>query len=92
MDVVTLGGDAEGDLEAERLELTHVVAGSAFSVDAVGEVVRTEVAIAQSGFGQQVPDDHQGGSGDSDEGACPTERAGHGAPDVCTRAPRRPST
>lgn len=35
-------GDADGDLVAERLKLTDVVAGSAFPVEAAGVVVRSE--------------------------------------------------
>src|ERR671919_152405 len=58
----------EGDLVAERLELVHEAAGLAVAVDAAGVVVGAQVVEASGGVGQQVPDDHQDGPGDGDQG------------------------
>ena len=62
------GGRLEGDLVTQRLELAHEVAGLAGLVDAAGVVVSAEVVEAGGGVGQQVPDDHQDGAGDGDQG------------------------
>ena len=58
----------EGDGVAEGLQLADVVADCLFGVDAVGVVVDAEVVEACGGVGEQVPDDHQDGAGDRDEG------------------------
>jgi hypothetical protein len=55
---------------AERLELVHQVAGLAVAVDAAGVVVGAEVVEPCGGIGEQVPDDHQDGTGHSDQGLC----------------------
>jgi hypothetical protein len=62
------GGRGQGDAVAQRLELANVVAGLAVLVDAAAVVVRAEVVEAGGGVGQQVPDDHQDGAGDGDQG------------------------
>ena len=43
-------------------------AGLAVGVDAAGVVVGAQVMEAGGGVGQQVPDDHQDGAGDGDQG------------------------
>ena len=53
---------------AERLELVDQVAGLAVAVDAAGVVVGAEVVEPGGGIGQQVPDDHQDGTGHRDQG------------------------
>jgi hypothetical protein len=53
---------------AERLQLVHEVAGLAALVDAAGVVVGAQVMEAGGGVGEQVPDDHQDGAGDRDQG------------------------
>jgi hypothetical protein len=53
---------------AQRLELVDEVAGLAVAVDAAGVVVGAQVMEASGGVGQQVPDDHQDGAGDGDQG------------------------
>ena len=62
------GGWAQGDGEAEGLELADVVEGLAVLVDAGRVVVAAEVVEARGGVGEQVPDDDQDGAGDRDEG------------------------
>src|SRR5215218_8515542 len=62
------GGRLQGDLVAERLELADEVAGLAGGVDAAGVVVGAQVVEAGGGVGEQVPDDHQDGAGDGDQG------------------------
>ena len=62
------GGWREDDAVAEGLELTHELAGPAVFVDAVGVVVGSEVAETGGWIGEQMPDDHEDGSGDGDEG------------------------
>jgi len=52
------GRGGEGDGVAERFELSDVVAGAAFGVDAPGVVVGAEVVVAQARVGQELPDDH----------------------------------
>jgi len=65
---VRLGRCGESDGVAERFELSDVVSGAAFGVDVLVVVVGAEVVIAQARVGHQVPDDHQDGAGDRDEG------------------------
>src|SRR5215218_2623645 len=62
------GGRLQGDLVAERLELADEVAGLAALVDAAGVVVGAQIVEAGGGVGEQVPDDHQDGAGDGDQG------------------------
>jgi len=65
---VWLGRGGESDGVAERFELSDVVAGAAFGVDAAGVVVGAEVVVAQARVGQELPDDHQDRACDRDEG------------------------
>src|SRR5262249_15093299 len=58
-----LGGPDQGDGEAERLDLAHMVAELAVGVGA-GLVVVAEVAVPGLGVGEQVPGDDQDGAGD----------------------------
>src|SRR6266511_302050 len=70
-DVVVRGGSGcggEGDGEAEGFQLADVVAGLAGRVDAAGVVAGAQVVVAGGGVGEQVPDDHQDGAGDGDQG------------------------
>jgi hypothetical protein len=60
-------GCFERDGVAECLELSDEVSGLAGGVEPVGAVVRSEVDVAGVGVVQAVPDDHENGSGDSDE-------------------------
>src|SRR6266516_5629857 len=62
------GGRLQGDLVAERLELAHEVAGLAAGVDAAGMVGGAQVVEAGGGVSEQMPDDHQDGAGDRDQG------------------------
>src|SRR6266496_4801609 len=62
------GCGGQGDGEAEGFQLADVVAGFLALVDAVGVVVGAQVGIAGGGVGEQVPDDHQDGAGDGDQG------------------------
>src|SRR5215203_2796079 len=62
------GSRGQGDGVAEGLELADVGAGLAVLVDAAGVVVGAQVLEADGGVGQQVPDDHQDGAGDGDQG------------------------
>jgi hypothetical protein len=66
--VAWLGGGGDGDGVAEGLELVDEAADPAAFVDAGGVVVGAEVAVAGVRVGQQMPDDHQDGAGDGDEG------------------------
>lgn len=64
-----MSGDGfEGDAIAQGCELRDVVTGPAFGVDAGRVVVGTEIVETGRGVVQQVPDDDQDGSGNSDEG------------------------
>ena len=63
-----LGGGFEGDAEAQRGELTDVVADLAGGVNAMGVVVGSQVVKACGWVGQQVPNDDQDRAGDRDEG------------------------
>lgn len=63
-----LGRRGEGDVVAEGFELMDEVAGSTVLVDATGVVVGAEIVESCGGVGEQVPDDHQDGAGDGDEG------------------------
>src|SRR5215207_7238536 len=58
----------EGDGEPQGLQLPDVVAGLLVLVDAAGVVAGAEVVVAGGGVGQQMPDDHQDGAGDGDQG------------------------
>jgi hypothetical protein len=58
----------EGDGVAEGFELPDVAAGLAVFVGAAGVVAGAEVAVAGGGVYEQVPDDHQDGARDGDEG------------------------
>ena len=62
------GGRGQGDGEPKCLKLADVGAGLAVGVDAAGVEVTAEVVIASGGVGEQVPDDHQDGAGDGDQG------------------------
>ena len=53
---------------AEGLQLPHEAVGFAGGVDALVVVVRGEVVVAGGRVGEQVPDDHQDGAGNGDEG------------------------
>jgi len=48
--------------------LADVVAGLLVLVDAAGILAGAEIGIADCGIGQQVPDDHQDGAGDGEQG------------------------
>lgn len=66
---VRLGGCwVEGDGVAEGLQLADVVADLLVLVETIGVVVGAQVLEAGGGVGQQMPDDHQDGSGDRDQG------------------------
>src|SRR6266568_5385360 len=58
----------EGDGEAERFELPDVVAGLFVFVGAAGVVAGAEFMEGGGRVGEQVPDDHQDGAGDRDQG------------------------
>ena len=58
----------DGDGEAERFELPDVVTDLLVLVGAAGVVARAEVVEGGRGVGEQVPDDHQDGTGDRDQG------------------------
>src|SRR5688572_14539544 len=62
------GGGLEGDGVAEGFELPDQVVDLAGGVDAVVVEVGAEVVVPGGRVGQQVPDDHEDGSGDGDEG------------------------
>src|SRR5215218_8371772 len=62
------GGGFEGDFVAECLELADVVALGAVSVAASVVEAGAEIVEAGVGVGQQVPDDHQDGTADRDDG------------------------
>src|SRR5215475_4484650 len=62
------GGVGEGDGESERFELADVVAGFFVFVGAAGVIAGAEFAEAGGAAGEQVPDDHQDGAGDGDQG------------------------
>src|SRR6266704_2373225 len=59
-------GEAGG--EPQGLQLPDVVAGLLGFVDAAGVVAGAQVVVAGGGVGEQVPDDHQDGAGDGDQG------------------------
>src|ERR1700731_619133 len=63
-----LSGLGEGDDEAERLDLPHVVAELAVEVGAGLVVAGAEVGEPGGRVGEQVPDDDQDGAGDGDLG------------------------
>jgi len=63
-----LSGLGEGDGEAERLDLPHVVAEFAVGVGAGLVVAGAEVGVPGGRVGEQVPDDDQDGAGDGDLG------------------------
>ena len=58
----------DGDGVAEGFELVDVGAFAAFGIDTFVVEVRAEVGVAGVGIGQQVPDDHQYGAADGDDG------------------------
>src|SRR5436309_3815082 len=62
------GGGSERDGVAEGFELADVGAGLAVFVDPAGVVASAEVVVAGGAVGEQVPDDHQDGAGDGDQG------------------------
>lgn len=61
------GGCFQGDCVAESFEFLDEAARSAFGVGATGEVVFAELAVGLPG-GQDMPDDHQDGVRDHDDG------------------------
>src|SRR5690348_4355862 len=61
------GGWLEGDGVAEGLEPGDQAAGFAFGVQALGEVAGAELVVGFAG-GQDVPDNHDHGVGDHDDG------------------------
>ena len=66
--IVGSGGGFEGDLVAQGLEFADVVAGPAVEVDAGLVVVGSEVDEPGLVVGEQMPDDHQDGPADGDDG------------------------
>lgn len=64
-----VSGGCERDALAEGFELSDEVSGLVGGVEAVGAVVRSEVDVPGVGVVEEVPDDHEDGSGDADEGA-----------------------
>src|ERR1017187_4571356 len=58
----------EGDGVAEGFELADAIARLAVLVDPAGVEVAAEVAVAGGAVGEQVPDDHQDGTGYGDQG------------------------
>src|SRR4029453_12075913 len=58
----------EGDGEPQGVQLPGGVAGLLVLVDAAGVVAGARVVVAGGGVGQQMPDDHQDGAGDGDQG------------------------
>src|SRR3712207_49219 len=62
------GGGFEGDVVAECFELADVVASFGVGVDVAVVVVGAGVVEAGVGVGEEVPDDHQQGSVDRDDG------------------------
>src|SRR3712207_8195939 len=62
------GGGFEGDAVAECFELSDVVASFGVGVDVAVVGVGAEVVEPGVGVGEEVPDDHQQGSGERDGG------------------------
>ena len=62
------GGGFEGDSVSECLELTNVVAFGVFGAGAGVVEVRAEVVEAGLVVAEEMPDDHQDGSTDCDDG------------------------
>ena len=58
----------EGDVVAERFELSDVVALLGEGDDVAVVVVGAEVVEPAVGVGEKVPDDHQQGAADRDDG------------------------
>src|SRR5216683_4341947 len=73
------GGWLEADLVAEGFEFRDQAPGFPVGVQAAGEVVGAELVVG-SGGGQDVPDDHQQGVGDHDDGFLFRGRAAVAAP------------
>jgi hypothetical protein len=73
------GGGFAGDAVAERFELADVVASFGEGVDVSVVVVGAEFVEAGVGVGEQVPDDHQQGPADRDDGLLPAAAAGDAA-------------
>ena len=48
--------------------MADVAAGAAFGVDPAGVVVGAEIVVAGGGIDEQVPDDGENGTGNSDQG------------------------
>src|SRR5690349_3607023 len=65
-------GGFEGDLVSEGFELAdEPTFACLLTIDAAGEVVRTEVAVG-AGFGQHMPNDHNQGVGGRGGGLTPS--------------------
>lgn len=64
----TLCDRLDCDVESHRGQLGDVVADLALGHDASGVVVGSEVVKPGGGIGEQLPDDHQDGASDRDEG------------------------
>jgi hypothetical protein len=66
--VVGSCGRGKGDGEPECFQLPDVAARLFVLVDPVGVIVGAELAESGGPAGQQVPDDHQDGAGDRNQG------------------------
>lgn len=62
------GSGLDGDVVAEGGELGEVAPKLAFGVDVAGVVVGAEVVEPDVCVDQQMPDHHEDGAGDGDEG------------------------
>ena len=63
-----LGGGFEGDLVAEGFELADVGLCAALGVGAFVVEVRAQIGEVGLGVGQEMPDDHEDGAPDGDDG------------------------